>query len=168
MTDLGSTSKYDAAAYDLASYNGIQPGATPTTTLLYVVRALLLADPTASGLLGSTSIGGIDVKSVYPVVLPDGQIGYPAIRMYKVSEPTDSINGARKTRVQIDCYASTYSIVQELAVAVRTALSEAEWVGDTITILNAASVNSRDGDYDAEKRLYHAIEEISFVWRYTP
>lgn len=168
MTDLGSTSKYDAAAYDLASYNGIQPGATPTTALLHVVRALLLADPTASDLLGSTSIGGTDVKSIYPARLPDTLIGYPATRLTKASEIPNSTNGALKTRVQIDCYASTYSIVQDLAIAVRTALSSAVWVDDNITILNAASVNSRDGDYDADKRLYHAIEEISFVWRYTP
>jgi len=136
-------------------------------TLLAAVRQILVTDTAVSGLLGSTTIGGTAVKSVYPIVLPDTQIGYPAIRLTRISEPKDPVNGARKTRVQIDCYATTYGVAQKLAEAVCNALTTTEWVDDNITILNTSAVNSRDS-YDANTRLYQAIEEISFVWRYTP
>lgn len=167
MTGIEFTGAFDAAAYDHAPYNSIIPAPKEVVTLLFAVRAILLADLTVYDLLGSTSMGDTEIKSVYPVQFPSGPIGLPGVVMTRISEPTDPINGARKTRVQLDCYATTYGIVQMLSVAVRNALESASWVDDTITILNATPVNSNDG-YDTDKHLYQVIEEVSIVWRYTP
>ncbi len=80
------------------------------------VRAHLINDPDVKAL--------VDTR-IYPDVLPQGVV-YPAIRYHRIDTPRvytkGGYAGLSRPRLQIDCYATTYVAVRNLAAAVRAAM----------------------------------------------
>ncbi len=77
-----------------------------------VIRALLIADPTVTGLVGTR---------IYPEVLPQNPT-YPAITYDTITEDEDSHDIVRLDRIQYSCFATTSDGAKALRRAVKDCL----------------------------------------------
>jgi hypothetical protein len=118
------------------------------------IRAVLIADPTTAGLVAAR---------IYPSLMPQGTT-LPVIVYQVISEvPENSIGGTSAgrltgSRIQIDCYATTYRAAHAVADAVDVVLSALESPD-----LSAWREGSRDF-YDNEAQLHRVSLDFA-VWR---
>jgi hypothetical protein len=118
------------------------------------IRAVLIADPTVAGLVGAR---------IYPSLMPQGPT-LPAIVYQVISEvPESSLAGTSvgrltASRLQIDCYATTYLAAHALADAVDVVISAL-----SSPDLSAWRESSRDL-YDNEAQLHRCSLDFA-VWR---
>lgn len=116
------------------------------------VKAALSAAPAVSAIVGS---------KIFPMVATEGEV-VPYI-VYQVSASTreGAMNGPgslRNARMQLDCYAATYSAAKALGAAVRAALDGAG--------LQSAMIIEQDL-LDPETKSYRQLIEYS-IWANEP
>lgn len=119
-----------------------------------LLRAKLAADATVAGLVGT---------KIFPAVAPQGTVP-PFIVCLEVSDvPENTLTGdasstLRGVRVQIDCYAKSYSDAQAVADAVDAVVAAL-----STPQLSAWRELSRDL-YDTEAKLHRVSMDV-MVWR---
>ncbi len=111
----------------------------------------LLEEVLFTKLSGTTTITNIVGKRIYPQLAPD-KASKPYLVYNRISGPREQIMGGKSgvayPRIQITCWASTYTAVKTLAEAVRMALEavvNTAW--GTVTILACIF----EGDTDVEE-----------------
>lgn len=111
-------------------------------------------------------------KRVYPLRLPQGP-KYPAIRYQVISAPRTHLMGGDSgevhSRVQVDCYAETYSGAHELAVQVRAALSRWGGTSGGVAVEHVFLDDERDVleptiEVDGDRGLYRVM--LDFIVHY--
>ena len=112
------------------------------------IQNVLTADVTVSALV---------VARVYPLLMPQGAT-LPAIVYSRVaSVPHDDLEltqNHERVRVQLDCWASSYSGAKTLAAAVRTAMQTTPVFGQLLMELD---------DYDQDEKLFRVIQDYN-IW----
>jgi hypothetical protein len=119
------------------------------------VRAVLLADPAVTALVGA----GAEAR-IYPLILPQGA-AFPALTYQRVSSVTQYAQdgpGLARQRIQIDAWAMTYRAAKDLARAVRSALE-----GHRAGNIQGVFVDPERDFYEADTRLYRASTDF-YVW----
>lgn len=108
----------------------------------------LVADATVAGLVGTR---------VRPMLLNQNET-LPAISFSRVATvPHDDLELTQNhewVRVQVDCWAASYSAAKTLAAAVRAALQAAPVYGQLLTELD---------DADPDEKLYRVIQDFR-IW----
>lgn len=106
-----------------------------------------------STLTTNTAVAAIVTKRVYPVVIPQ-KGSFPAVTYQRVSgNRVNGLDGAGElvqARVQVDCWAESYSAVRALADAVSAAL----------TGIGFLPVGDRDG-FEDEVLVHRVILEFT-------
>lgn len=103
-----------------------------------------------SQLVGTSGVTALVGTRVYPVTLPQTPV-LPAISYQRVSNTEQNgTSTLRTTRYQVDCWAVSYSAVQGLAAAVKTALEE--WTSGS-SVKMTEVINEID-DYEPDSGLY--------------
>lgn len=127
------------------------------------LRTFLLADGSIS-----TAVGGV---RIYPVKLPSGVPAGPAIVYNLISEETDhhmqGASGLVFARYQIDAWATTSDLAQNLALLIKSRLDGYKGPmeygtnspKDFITVLGVFSENALF-DYDAAANLHRASRDF--------
>jgi hypothetical protein len=103
-------------------------------------------------------IAALITTRAYPVILPTDPT-LPAISYLIVggsSTPTMDTSGMQKTRLEVNCWGSTYSDAVTLRTAVRNALSE---YFDPVANIYITCLQPRDL-FDYELRQFRAIYEF--------
>lgn len=118
-------------------------------------RSLLVADPNVYGQVSTR---------IYPMQAPESA-GLPLIIYQRVSETTDADLLIHSTRMQVDCYATTYDAALQLAEDVRRALLNRTCITDTETILDISVISCIDM-YDAETRISRVVTDFMLLWRF--
>lgn len=120
------------------------------------LRTFLLADSTVEGL--------VDTR-IYPVQLPQKPV-LPAIRYSVISgfrtHSTPGTHGLARQRMQLDCYANTYSEAYTLAEAVRQCVDAYRGAAGSSTVQGAFLANE-DEFFEAEMKAY-LISRDYFIW----
>jgi hypothetical protein len=111
----------------------------------------LLEEVLFTKLSGTTAITDIVGKRIYPQLAPD-KVAKPYIVYQRISGPREQIMGGKSgvayPRIQITCWASTYTAVKALAEVVRLALEAAiNTTWGTVSILACVF----EGDTDIEE-----------------
>lgn len=102
-----------------------------------VLRAILVADPVVSGMVGTRA---------YQTALPR-EPTFPAITYQMVSRVQDGLTGIVQARVQYTCLATTWKGAADLADAVRCGLHGYRGVRDGARIEDVRYAGQHD-DYD--------------------
>ena len=124
------------------------------------IHSVLVADAAVAALVGS----GTSAK-VYFVILPQGAT-YPAISITKISGIRDNDlegpTGFANPRIQVDCWAQTYTQLASLAAAVRKALSGHVGGDDGISVRSVILNNETDFYEDTPKAFRKSLDFL--VW----
>lgn len=99
---------------------------------------------------------------VYPAVFPEDVV-FPALRIQRISGAPAvhhcGDSGEERARVQVSCYAKTYSEAKAVAQAVRASLSAVN--GAMGSLAQATTFIKNETDlYEAETRLHHVALDV--------
>jgi hypothetical protein len=99
------------------------------------------------------------------MVFPD-DVTFPAIRMQRIGgAPMVDLSGdsgEERARIQVSCYAKTYSEAKSLAVDVKDALSAVSGAMGEIPNCRTFITNETDL-YEAESRLHHVALDVDVL-----
>lgn len=123
--------------------------------ILAAVRNMLLADPDVFAKTGSR---------IYPLTSSTAHPVNPIIILGRISQITNTVNSARTSRVQIDCYDETYQQAAELAADVSKALTNKTRQQTDLVIMDCIPQNSIDY-YDPAARAYRTSQDYLILWR---
>jgi hypothetical protein len=133
-----------------------------------IVRELLLASPEVAGLVAAR---------VYPSPLPQG-CTLPAVTYQRVAgrsvQSLTGLSGCAMPRMQVDCWAETYDVAQEIAQAVKGWLVGVAGRGyqgtvDGVRVQGARFLDDED-QYERDTKLhrvradYVVFHEEEVVW----
>jgi hypothetical protein len=97
---------------------------------------------------------------ICPYPLPENQT-YPAVTYQQISEPVTNSLGVKSARIQINCYAETYSSLIAISEAIENAM---ESVTEETEII-MAYLDNRIENYDQEVNIYYII--MDYIIRFT-
>lgn len=116
------------------------------------VRAALIAAPAVTALVGQRVAAGI---------MPEGTVRpyvtYALITGERIPSMTDS-GLMRHARIQLDCFADSYSVAKQIALAVQTAI-------EASALFEVVFITDQDL-YDPETNLFYVVLDYS-VWQVT-
>lgn len=128
--------------------------------------ALLAADTGVQGILGFSAAG-----SIYQSVMPEDRTLLPCIVYQFVggsSTPTLGTSGVQRSRVQVDCWATTADASKQLADAVRKALNGYQGTLQDGTPLLDAWILSPGTDYFSDdSRFFRRMLEFYLMYTFT-
>ena len=117
------------------------------------VRAILLADPTVSDMVGTR---------IYPLELPL-TCTFPAIAYSFPSDPYKRV--ARAARCQIDCFAEDFTECKRLKIAIENALDGYSGTVDGINIEGIFPISSYDLPAN-EVGIFHIPYDFKIIYRH--
>lgn len=121
------------------------------------IRDLLLADSTITQTVGTR---------VHAVILPkDGT--YPAITFQLISDtesPTMTSTGQQQTRLQIDCWATSYVQAKQLQEAARTLLGGCTGTLTDGTFIQCCQLENRIDFYEDSANVYRAMSDYILTY----
>lgn len=116
----------------------------------------------------NVGVAAIVGTAIYPVHAPQNATP-PWIRWQRISRTTDRAldlqEGVVEARVQFDCIAADYTGSRNLSEAVRLALQN--WQDNTLGIVDAACVNSRDF-YEQIADKFYFTASLDFIISHQP
>lgn len=122
------------------------------------IAALLVADSTCSGVVGSL---------VYPLILPT-KAPLPAATYQVISNvPSYSMDGLvyAKARLQIDAWGNTYSAVCNVAAAIRTVLDRYSGTLPNGLIVSTCTIDDGPADlFEPDSLLYRAKTDYVLLY----
>lgn len=125
------------------------------TSIQATIRTILRHDSRVATLIADR---------VYDLVFPQGYT-IPSITLQRISETLDTNTLSGTTVLQIDVYSRTHEQAEEIAEAVRQALTNTSKEGNP-TILVIIPQNTVDF-YTVDNRLYRISTDYAVTWRKT-
>lgn len=121
---------------------------------------MLLGDLIYSRLTGDSNVNALTSTRVYPYHLPQSPT-LPAVTYQIISRvPTEANTEIFETRLQLDCWASTYDGAHTLANLVQSSLRFYRVQdGDNNMILSIYDANQGDA-YDDEQEIWRVIVDV--------
>jgi hypothetical protein len=114
-----------------------------------------------SFLSGKAAVTALVSTRIYPLKLPQGY-SLPAISYQRVSSPRlyalSGTTGRLRARIQLDCWADTYSAVKGLADAVRGELNGHTGTFGSSTVDSLTLDAERDG-FEEDTEVFRVLQE---------
>jgi hypothetical protein len=118
-------------------------------------------------LLASTPVAAVVAARVYPNDRPQGS-AFPSITVTRISGgplyADDGETGLDNGRVQVDCWALTYTAAKDLAALVRARLSGVHGVSGFQFIMLSDERDIREGGGNVAEYPFHVSQDYD-VWR---
>jgi len=128
--------------------------------------ALLAANAGVAALLKTGGAG-----SIFQGVVPEDIAQYPCIGYQFVggrSDPTLTTSGMQRSRVQLDCWATTPDLAKQLADAVRQALNGYQGLLTDGTLLQAGLLINPGVDlFSDDSRFFRRMLEFYLLYNFT-
>lgn len=116
-------------------------------------------------LSNAAAVTAIVSTRIYPLRISQIKT-FPAIAYMQLttvpSDTKDAVSGLDKIEVDIDCFSKSYSQVNTLADAVRTAIDQVSGTIEGVSVSNAKFVREFDG-YSDEGELFQKTLQFRFV-----
>lgn len=119
-------------------------------------------------LTADSSIGAVVGDRIYPQIIPQAELGRPALTYFQESgEYIEHLAGRSDLRMaefEINCWSPTYLAARNLAQVVDTALTglRGAFGGDTAESIR--KTNDFDGGYENDTGLYRVVLRFSIAY----